>query len=434
MRRLSATGARFSCVDGVGTGGSDEDLRTACGCAALNRWPVLSLTVVSAPFPKSTPTLLADAIGEAALAFRGYNVTNLGRTRELLGVDAYRSTVIEELNRFGAICADVIKAPVDLLENVERDREYGLDQYAQAVALVVAVEGAQLRLLREHHGVNYRKARLAFGYSLGEMSAVCVSGAIDAEDLVRVPLALARDCAELAHDVKLGILFSRGKAISESHVHRLCVKVTSAGRGTIGMSAVLSPNTYLLVGQGDSVGLLKEAMAEEFARDAHFRLNDHRWPPLHTPIVRQRNVPDRAAVMMETLPCTPFRSRPAVVSLVTGKRSYDESTARDLLRQWVDHPQRLWDAVCETLASDVKTVIHIGPQPNVIPATFTRLSENVRQQTDGRTFGSYRKRALSSMARRPWLAAMLPARAALLRAPFVEQIMLEDWLLDNAPR
>jgi [acyl-carrier-protein] S-malonyltransferase len=217
-------------------------------------------------------------------------------------------------------------------------------------------------------------------------------------------------------------------------VHRLCVKVTSAGRGAIGMSAVLSPNTYLLVGQGDSVGLFKEAMAAEFSGDAHFRLNDHRWPPLHTPIVRQRNVPDRAAVMMETLPCKPFRARPAVVSLVTGKRSYDESTARDLLRQWVDHPQRLWDAVCETLAADVKTVVHIGPQPNVIPATFTRLSENVRQQTDGRTFGSYRKRAMTSMARRPWLAALLPARAALLRAPFVEQITLEDWLLDNAPR
>jgi [acyl-carrier-protein] S-malonyltransferase len=389
---------------------------------------------VSAPLAKTTPQLLADAMGDAALAFRGYNVTNLGRTRELLGVAAYRTTVVEELTRFGAICSDIIKAPVDLLDNVEHSREYGLDQYAQAVALVVAVEEAQLRLLRERHGVDYQQARLAFGYSLGELSAVCVTGAIEAEDLVRVPLSLARDCAELAHNVKLGVLFSRGTAISESHVNRLCVKVTSAGRGCIGMSAVLSPNTYLLVGQGDSIALFKEAMAAEFSGDAHFRLNDHRWPPLHTPIVRQRNVPDRAAVMMETMPCTPFRRRPAVVSLVTGKRSYDESTARDLLRRWVDHPQRLWDAVCETLAADVKTIVHIGPQPNVIPATFTRLSENVRQQTDGRSFSSYRKRALASMARRPWLAAVLPARAALLRAPLIEQITLEDWLLDNAPK
>lgn len=373
-------------------------------------------------------------MGDVALAFRGYNVTNLGRTRELLRVAAYRSTVVEELGRFSEICADVIKAPVELLASVEHGREYGLDQYAQAVALVVAVEHAQLRLLRELHGVDFLQARLAFGYSLGEMSAVCVTGAIAAEDLVRVPLSLARDCAELAHNVKLGVLFSRGKAISESHVHGLCVQVTSAGRGTIGMSAVLSPNTYLLVGQAESIGLFKEAMAAEFSGDAHFRLNDHRWPPLHTPIVRQRNVPDRAAVMMETLQCQPFHERPAVVSLVTGKRNYHESNARELLRRWVDHPQRLWDAVCETLAADVKTIIHIGPQPNVIPATFTRLADNVRQQTDGRSLDSYRKRAMTSMARRPWLGALLPARAALLRAPFVEQITLEDWLLDNAPK
>jgi [acyl-carrier-protein] S-malonyltransferase len=344
----------------------------------------------------------------------------------MMRVPAYRPAIVEELEKYATICADVIKAPVDLVRSVEDNREFGLDQYAQAVALVVAVESAQLRLLRERHGVEYRQARLAFGYSLGEMSAVCAAGAIAPEALIRVPLTLARDCAELAHDVKLAILFSRGAVIPENHVHRLCVKVTSAGNGAIGMSAVLSPNTYLLVGQRDSVAQFKADMASEFSGGAHLRVNDHRWPPLHTPIVRQRH--------LDTLPCQPFAVRPAVVSLVTGKRSYDESTARDLLRQWVDHPQRLWDAVCETLAADVKTVIHVGPQPNVIPATFSRLSENVRQQTDRRSLGSYGKRAMSSMARRPWLAALLPARAALLRAPFVEQITLEDWLLANAPQ
>jgi [acyl-carrier-protein] S-malonyltransferase len=391
------------------------------------------LADVSTPEPKSTPQLLAEGISEAALAFRGYNVTNLGRTAELLRVEAYRQVLEEELARFGAICADVIKAPVDLARNVLDGREFGLDQYAQAVALVVAVSSAHLRLLRERHGVDYHQARLAFGYSLGEMSAVCATGAISAEQLVRLPLSLARDCAELAHDVKLAVLFSRGKAIPEHHVHRLCVKVTSAGQGAIGMSAVLSPNTYLLVGQRESVALFKAAMADEFSGEAHLRLNDHRWPPLHTPIVRQRYVPDRAAVMLETLPCQPFPVRPAVVSLVTGKRSYEEATARDLLKQWVDQPQRLWDAVCETLAADVKTVIHVGPQPNVIPATFTRLGENMRQQTEGRTLGSYGKRAMTGIARHPWLAAIVPARAALLRAPFVEQITLEDWLVANAP-
>lgn len=384
--------------------------------------------------PKSTPALLSAGIAEAALAFRGYNITNLGRTPDLLAVPAYAEIVRQELNRFSEICADIVKTPVDLARNVQDRREFGLDRYAQAVSLVVAAEMAQLRLLRELHGVDYQRSRLAFGYSLGELSAVCITGAIAAEDLVRVPLTMARECAELAHNVKLAVLFSRGKAIPESHVHRLCVKVTSAGRGTIGMSAVLSPNTYLLIGQGDSLALFKDAMSSEFSHSAHLRLNDHRWPPLHTHIVRQRFVPDRAAVMFEAMPVKQFPVRPAVVSLVTGKRSYDEATARELLKQWVDQPQRLWDAVCETLAADVKTLVHVGPEPNVIPATFTRLSENIRQQTDKHSIGSYGRRAMAGMARHPWLSALLPARAALLRAPLIEQITLEDWLLANAPQ
>jgi [acyl-carrier-protein] S-malonyltransferase len=75
----------------------------------------------------------------------------------------------------------------------------------------------------------------------------------------------------------------------------------------------------------------------------------------------------------------------------------------------------------------------VGPEPNVIPATFTRLAENVRQQIDGRSLGSYGKRAMTGMARHPWLGPLLPARAALLRAPFVVQITLEDWLIEHAP-
>ncbi|RIK77725.1 MAG: ACP S-malonyltransferase [Planctomycetota bacterium] len=372
-------------------------------------------------------------ITDAALAFRGYNITNLGRTAEFLAVSAYRDLLIEELGRYGDICADTIGQPVDLLQAVRSRLEFDLDRYAEAIALVVAVEMAQLRMLREVHGVDYGGAKLAFGYSLGEMVAACAGGAFAPEDLVRVPLAMAKDCAELARDVQMGVLFSRDAAIPEAEVRRLCVQVTREGAGTIGVSAILSPNTYLLVGQNSSVEHFR-ALVRHQRPTAQVRCNPHRWPPLHTPIVRQRNVPDRAAVMMEALKPGRFPPRPPVISLVTGKRSYDEHSARETLRQWIDHPQRLWDAVCETLAEGVKFVLHIGPAPNVIPATFTRLAENVRQQTAGRSFDAYRKKAISGIVQRQWLAALLPARASLLRAPYVQQVIVEDWLLDNAPR
>jgi [acyl-carrier-protein] S-malonyltransferase len=80
----------------------------------------------------------------------------------------------------------------------------------------------------------------------------------------------------------------------------------------------------------------------------------------------------------------------------------------------------------------VTVVIHVGPDPNVIPATFHRLSDNVVQQTSGKSWGSYGLRAAAGLARRPWLSAVLPSRTALLRAPLVKHILLEDWLLEHA--
>ena len=43
-------------------------------------------------------------------------------------------------------------------------------------------------------------------------------------------------------------------------------------------------------------------------------------------------------------------------------------------------------------------------------------------------------RALSAAVRRQWLRRLLPQRTALLRAPYIEQIILEDWLLANGAR
>ena len=380
------------------------------------------------------PTPRELDISDAALAFRGYNVTNLGRTRELLHVPAYGEIVWEELRRYSRICSETTGAPCDLAELVKRNAEVGLDRYAESIALIVAVEAAQLRLLREVHGIDLKNAQLAFGYSLGEMMAVCCGGAFAAEELVRVPLAMAADCADLARDVEMGILFSRGGAISEFDVRRLCADITRRGRGTIGLSAILSPNSYLVIGQGYTVDRFKEEMKSALPAAAHLRINEHRWPPLHTPIVRQRHVVDRAALMIDQLQPGKFPPTPPVFSLATGKRSYDEHAAREVLRQWIDHPQRLWDAVVETLNSGVGTVIHVGPEPNLILATFSRLAENVVQQTGGKSLDRYRMKAMSKLAARPWLASLLPKRAALLRAPQLKHIVLEDWLIENAPR
>ena len=99
----------------------------------------------------------------------------------------------------------------------------------------------------------------------------------------------------------------------------------------------------------------------------------------------------------------------------------------------MDHPQRLWDQVVGALAAGVRAVVHVGPAPNLIPATFRRLAEDVRGQLDGHSPGSLGRRVVSRIAHRPWLAQLLPAGATLLRAPALRHIILEDWLLEQAP-
>jgi [acyl-carrier-protein] S-malonyltransferase len=376
------------------------------------------------------PQSFALRLPSAALAFRGYNVTNMGRTTELLAHPAYGPIVEQHLAKASAAAADYLHRPVDLVTRVRKGEEISLESYSDAVVLLLAVELAQLELLSQFFDVDYRTARFSFGFSLGEIAAVVAGGVLDMPSALQIPLALADDCVALAHDVTLGVLFTRSRELVSEDVHRLCLEVNQEGRGVVGISAYLAPNTLLVMGQGDTLDRLAARARDAINVRVHLRKNDHKWPPLHTPIVWQRHIPNRAAHHMHTLPLNHAVPRPRVFSLVSGNYGYTAVNARDLLTQWVDRPQRLWDAVYETLSSGVTTVIHVGPAPNIVPATFQRLSADVASQTSG----SRSLRALSAAVRRQWLLRLLPQRAALLRAPYVEQIILEDWLLANAPK
>jgi [acyl-carrier-protein] S-malonyltransferase len=341
--------------------------------------------------------------------------------------------VERHLREASDISADILGRKVDLIGQVQRREEHTLEGYAEAVALTVAVELAHLRLLEEFFGVEYAKARLAYGYSLGEIAALAGSGLFDMAEGLKVPLAMAADAVELAHDATLGVLFSRGPAIDVVKVNRLCLEINAEANGVIGVSSYLAPNSLLLIGQGTTLDRFLRRIPDEFSHRLYLRKNEHRWPPMHTPIVWQRNIRDRAAVLMQGVKLKHAAPIPPVFSLVTGNISYDELNTRKILNDWVDHPQHLWDAVYETLVLNIPVVVHVGAEPNLIPATFKRLSENVLAQTGAKTWGGRGLRFVSRAARRPWLAKLLPKQSALLRAPYVKQVILEDWLLEQKP-
>ncbi len=209
--------------------------------------------------------------------------------------------------------------------------------------------------------------------------------------------------------------------------------VNAEGAGVVGVSSYLAPNACLLLGQGDTIDRFAERMREEFPSRVYLRKNKDRWPPMHTPLVWERNISNRAGVMMHTLAGGMRAPNPPVFSLVTGKMNYTDTNVREILYRWIDQPQRLWEAVYETLASGIKTVVHVGPEPNLIPATYQRLSDNVNARLQGYSPRGLSLRAMSAAAARPWLNAILPSRVALLRAPLVEHVILEDWLIEHQP-
>ncbi len=242
-------------------------------------------------------------------------------------------------------------------------------------------------MLRQFFGYEFSSARIVYGYSLGEVAALAACGVFGMKEALKVPLLMSEDCVSLAQGATLGVLFSRGPAIDAVTVKRMCLEITAEGHGTIGVSAYLAPNSLLVMGQGRTLDRFAELMPERFTSRLYLRKNEHLWPPLHTSIMWQRAIPNRAAVLMETLPIRTGSPIPPVFSLVTGNISYDELSCRRLLVDWVDHPQLLWDAVYETLLLDVKTVVHVGQEPNLFPATFRRLSENVQEQMGANTWG-----------------------------------------------
>ena len=212
------------------------------------------------------PNELQRHIETTAFSFRGYNVRNLGKTPELLAHPLYGPTIERHLREAGEICSSEIGRPVDLVRRVVERSEPDLDHYAEAVALVMAVEFAQIELLQNFFGVHFSEAKLAFGYSLGELAAVACAGVMSPENAMRVPIALAADAAALAHNAQMGVLFSRGPTIDETDVRRLCRQITAEGNGTIGISAILSPNTYLLLGQNDTIARFAATDARSPAR------------------------------------------------------------------------------------------------------------------------------------------------------------------------
>ncbi len=368
-----------------------------------------------------------DRLPVSALAFRGHDLSNLGRSQELLAHPAYGPIVRVYLQQASDVCAELTGRETDLIDQVRRACEPTLDSYTEANAIILAMQMAELRVLQQCFGISYESASVSFGYSGGEFAALVAGGALELDEAIKVSHPLAQDCVELAASVTSAVLFCRRNELPLEQVRRHCVWINQEGRGVMGISAYLSPNSVLLAGQGDTLDRFERRLFDAVPIRLLMRRSDNRWPPLHTPITWDRNLPNRFGVLLHTMRGALTAPKPRVLSLVTGECSYNDYNTREILQRWIDQPQRLWDAVEKTLSMGIQTVIHLGAQPNIVRATFKRLTDNVEAQKSK----SIGMRALAGIARHPWLKNLLPARTALLRAPQIQHVMIEDWLLDQ---
>ena len=377
-------------------------------------------------------TDLKQRIATSVFAFRGYNQTNLGRTAELLSHPSYGPIFEAQLKAAAAALREATGRGTNLVRRVERAEPTELSSFAEDIGVILAASIAQIEALQAVWGVDYRQARFAFGYSLGEIAALICSGVFSLRDVYLPLAAMADDSASLGRGVTMGIVFSRDTELNLAAVTRLCVELTREGRGAIAISAILSPNTVLVLGQQDTVDRFKERYRDVLGERVHLRKHQGAWPPLHTPLLWDLNIPCRAGVMMRRMGGGLTAPVPPVLSLVTGKLEYNDYNAREFLHRWIDEPQRLWDAIYAVLADGVDTIIHVGPEPTLIPATFRRLSDNVKAQLAGGWLNTLGLRAVQNIWR-PWLARWLSSKSALLRAPYIEHVILEDWLLEHQP-
>ncbi|HMO36835.1 MAG TPA: hypothetical protein PKA06_12400, partial [Gemmatales bacterium] len=246
------------------------------------------------------PVQLQSRINNSAFTFRGYNTTNLGRSLELLQHPLYGQDVARILQEHSIMASDLLKHQVDLVTRIQNQQETcDLSTYAEDIVLIVSMSMAQLFLLEKYFEISFKQCKLAFGYSLGEPTALAASEVYTVEGVLRPLLEMAPDSVELARNITMGVLFSRGPALDTEAVQKLCIEIGIEGHGIISPSTYLSPNSLLLLGQDDSVGIFKERMKERFSDKVYLRTNPHRWAPMHTPIVWQRNIPNRAALILQ---------------------------------------------------------------------------------------------------------------------------------------
>ena len=200
----------------------------------------------------------------------------------------------------------------------------GADGIDTAVAQPAILTGSLAGLaVLERLGV---RAAVGLGHSLGEISAFCWAGALDAESAVRLAAARGRAMADLPGPT--GAMASLGATPDQ---------VEALLSGPVGIAAFNAPRRTVVSGEAAAVETVCERAREHGLAVTRLRVSH----AFHSPLVEAA-----APQLAEALAATALR-RPArpVASTVTGALLSPESDLKELLLAQVTRPVRFTEAL-----------------------------------------------------------------------------------------
>ena len=297
--------------------------------------------------------LIRDRLGTAAFAFRGYNTTNLGRSAELLGHPRLWPGLVERfLREASEVCSEATGRQFDLVGRVRVTSESTLETFAEDIAADRGGRAGAHRDAARSSSTSSMPQPAGAGLQHGrDRRPWFAAASIEMHDLLRPLLVPGRRMRGAGRRTStMGVLFSRGPALDFDAVQRLCLEITAEGRGRDRhLGATWRPTRCCCLGKATRSTASSSACPTRCGEQVHLRKN-------HAPLAAVAHAAGVAAQhsriagrdLMQTMPGGFRRPDPPVLSLVTGKVSYNDFNSREILNRWIDHPQRLWDAIYET--------------------------------------------------------------------------------------
>ncbi|MDC0292496.1 ACP S-malonyltransferase [Candidatus Binatia bacterium] len=222
-----------------------------------------------------------------------------------------------------------------------------LMQTENAQPALLAMSVAIARTLESEGGI---KPSLAAGHSLGEWSALVISGALDLPDALRAVRqrglfmreAVPRGCGGMT--ALLGA--------EPSIVRQLCSEATNGPESFVGAANWNGGGQVVVAGHVDALDRLEIAARAAKHRATRLKVSQ----PFHSPLMQPAR--DR---LEEVLAAISFRSMQVpVVANVTAENILDPSMWPELLAKQVTSPVR-WEECATNVSHQASSAIEVGP-------------------------------------------------------------------------